>query len=56
MRVNLTLKAHVGELIAGSNPSASIHLNFFNLSAFQATLAISPQFIAGRETNAKPMF
>ncbi|MBN3872356.1 hypothetical protein [Nostoc sp. JL33] len=34
------------------NPSAPIHLNSFNFSAFQRTLAISPQFIAGRESNA----
>ncbi|MHC5831778.1 MAG: hypothetical protein ACYT04_91360, partial [Nostoc sp.] len=26
--------------------------NYFNFSAFQRTLAISPQFIAGRESNA----
>ena len=29
-----------------------MHLNFFNFSAFQRTLAISLQFIAGRESNA----
>jgi hypothetical protein len=33
--------------------SKTYALNFFNFSAFQRTLAISPQFIAGRESNAK---
>ncbi|MHC5891270.1 hypothetical protein [Nostoc sp.] len=36
-----------------SPPSEALTpINFFNFSAFQRTLAISPQFIAGRESNA----
>jgi hypothetical protein len=43
----------VGELIRGLTPRPKSILNFFNFSAFQRTLAMGNQFIAGRESNVK---
>lgn len=53
---NCELHETVGEFIGGLTPQPEPILISLIFSAFQRTLAISPQFIAGRESNTKPRF